>query len=173
MKVIGIANGSWQVLSQGLFSGVYIKLWHALLNLFSICSVSLPFTRGQSVSAGRNLGCEPSISDSRLLCTSKSSARTLRSPTLHLRWRIKEIHYALKKLIPEDGRLDVSQCGYDTVMVSARLLFFFCFFFYPFVKAILLDLLLRVNNLRPRCWHCADVFFSGCHVTQKRRGCRQ
>lgn len=51
--------------------------------------------------------------------------------------------------------------------------FFFLFFFYPFVKAILLDLLLRVNNLRPRCWHCADVFFSGCHVTQKRRGCRQ
>lgn len=30
--------------------------------------------------------------------------------------------------------------------------------FYPFVKAILLDLLLRVNNLQPRCCHCADVF---------------
>lgn len=30
--------------------------------------------------------------------------------------------------------------------------------FYPFVKAILLDLLLRVNNLCPRCCHCADVF---------------
>lgn len=29
--------------------------------------------------------------------------RTLRSPTLHLRWRRKETRYALKKLIPEDG----------------------------------------------------------------------
>lgn len=57
----------------------------------------------------------------------------------------------MKKLIPEDGKLDVSQRGYDTVIV----LFFF---FYPFVKAILLDLLLRVNNLRPRCCRCADVF---------------
>lgn len=82
----------------------------------------------------------------------KVSLCTLRSPTLHLRWRIKEIHYALKKLIPEDGKLDVSQRGYDTVMVLPG-----CFF-YPFVKAILLDLLLRVNNLRPRCCRCADVF---------------
>lgn len=33
----------------------------------------------------------------------KVSLHTLRSPTLHLRWRIKEMHYALKKLIPKDG----------------------------------------------------------------------
>lgn len=40
------------------------------------------------------------------------------------------------------------------------ILLWFCqaVFFYPFVKAILLDLLLRVNNLRPRCCRCADVF---------------
>lgn len=40
------------------------------------------------------------------------------------------------------------------------ILLWFCeaVFFYPFVKATLLDLLLRVNNLRPRCCHCADVF---------------
>lgn len=38
--------------------------------------------------------------------------------------------------------------------------------FYPFVRAILLDLLLRVNNLRPRCWHCADVFL--CVMSHRR-----
>lgn len=42
---------------------------------------------------------------------------------------------------------------------AVMILLWFCkAVFYPFVKTILLDLLLRVNNLRPLCCHCADVF---------------
>lgn len=55
----------------------------------------------------------------------------------------------MKKLIPEDGTLDVSQRRYDTVTLLL---------FSPFVEAILSDLLLRVDNLRPQRCHCADVF---------------
>lgn len=63
----------------------------------------------------------------------------------------------MKKLIPEDGKLDVSQCGgYDTVTVLAGCILLF--FSNPIVKGILLDLLLRVNNLRPRCCRRVDVF---------------
>lgn len=89
----------------------------------------------------------------------KVSLRTLRSPTLHLRWRIKETHYALKKFIPEDGTLDVSQRGYDSVTLrSSAGVFLFLYFFLFFVEVILSDLLLRVNNLRPWCCHCAVEF---------------
>lgn len=95
---------------------MYIEMWRALLNLFSICSVSLRSLEVRVAQRGETCAVNlPSLTLTPLHF--KVLLRTLRSPTLHLRWRIKEIHYALKKLIPEDGKLDVSQCGYDTVMV--------------------------------------------------------
>lgn len=87
-----------------------------------------------------------------LFCTSKSSPRTLRSPTLHLRRRMKRLYHALKKLIPEDGKLDVSQRAYDTVMAP------FFFIFYHIMKGTPLDPLLRVNNPSPQCCHRADGY---------------
>lgn len=102
MKFIGIANRLWQVVSQGLFSSTYIKLRHALLNLFSICSVSLCSLEVRGSQRGETWAANlPSLTPT--LLHFKVSVRTLRSPTLHLRWRIKETLYALKKLIPEDG----------------------------------------------------------------------
>lgn len=73
MKFIGIANRFWQVVSHGLFSTMYMELWRALLNLFSICSVHL---RSEYLSGGGNLGCESSISD--------SDSFALQSLTAHL-----------------------------------------------------------------------------------------
>lgn len=104
---------------------MYIKLCRALLNLFSICSVSFCSLEVRVSQRGETWAVNlPSLTPT--LLHFKVSMRTLRSPTLHLRWRIKEIHFALKKLIPEDGRLDVSERGYDTIMVPRGCFLSFC-----------------------------------------------
>lgn len=92
LKFISIANQFWQVVSQ--IVACPAKLIFSMLSFF-LCSLEVKvYQRGQTWAAEL-----PSLT----LLHIKVSRRTLRSPTLHLRWRIKETHYALKKLIPEDG----------------------------------------------------------------------
>lgn len=134
LKLAGIANRFWQVVTRGLFSGVYTELQSVQLKSFQFAHILAVHLRSERLSEEKP-GLRGFHLPALTLLHFKVSQRTLRSPTLHLWCRIKEIHYALKKLIPQGWQAGCQPrwlwYGYGSVRQVLNNFSLSFFFFFP------------------------------------------
>lgn len=142
--------------------------------IFNLLSLAL-FTWGQRISAGRNFGLRIFHLWLPTPLHFKVSVRTLITNSAS-QMENKRDTLCFEEIDPWRWQTGCQPMWLWWCYGSAKAAFsffsFFFFFFYPFVKTIPLDLLLRVNTLRPRC--LPDVLmclWMSCHSGG--RGCLQ